>query len=47
MHLVPELAGDGVRLVDASTLRSSLTTLDVSASGQIVNVRLRVEKTVA
>jgi hypothetical protein len=33
-HLVPELVGDGVRLFDASTLRASLTTLDVSASGQ-------------
>jgi dihydrofolate reductase len=47
MHLVPELVGDGVRLFDASTLRASLTTLDVSASGQVVNLRLRVDKAVA
>ena len=32
MHVVPELVGDGVRLFDASTLRASLKTLDVSAS---------------
>src|SRR5437016_3827372 len=32
---------------DASTLRASLTTLDVSASGQVVNLRLRVNKAVA
>ena len=47
MHLVPELVGDGVRLFDASTLRASLTTLDVSASGQVVNLRLRADKAVA
>jgi dihydrofolate reductase len=47
MHLVPELIGDGVRLFDVSTLRASLTTLDVSASGKVVNLRLRVEKPVA
>jgi dihydrofolate reductase len=47
MHLVPELVGDGVRLFDVSTLRASLTTLDVSASGQLVNLRLRVDKAVA
>jgi hypothetical protein len=44
MHLVPELVGDGIRLFDASTLRASLETLDVSASGQVVNLRLRVDK---
>jgi dihydrofolate reductase len=43
-HVVPELIGDGVRLFDDSTLRASLTTLDVSRSGQIVNLRLRVDK---
>ena len=47
IHLVPELVGGGVRLFDASTLRASLTTLDVSASGQVVNLRLRVDKAVA
>jgi len=47
MHLVPELIGDGVRLFDASTLRASLKTLDVSTSGQVVNLRLRVDKAVA
>jgi dihydrofolate reductase len=47
MHLVPELIGDGIRLFDDSTLRASLTTLDVSASGQVVNLRLRVDKAVA
>jgi hypothetical protein len=44
MHLVPVLVGDGVRLFDASTPRASLTTLDVSASGRVVNLRLRVDK---
>ena len=39
--------GDGVRLFDASTLRASLKTLDVSASSQVVNLRLRVDKAVA
>jgi dihydrofolate reductase len=47
MHVVPELVGDGVRLFDPSTLRASLTTLDVSASGQVVNLRLRVDKALA
>jgi len=47
MHIVPELVGDGVRLFGASTRRASLTTLDVSASGQVVNLRLRVGKAVA
>ena len=47
MHLVPELIEDGVRLFDVSTLRASLTTLDVSTSGQVVNLRLRVDKPVA
>jgi dihydrofolate reductase len=44
IHIVPELIGDGVRLFDAPTLRASLKTVDVSASGQIVNLRLRVDK---
>ncbi|MBV9325556.1 MAG: dihydrofolate reductase family protein [Chloroflexi bacterium] len=47
MHLVPKLIGDGVRLFDLSTLRASLTTLDVSAPSQVVNLRLRVDKAVA
>ncbi len=47
MHIVPELIGGGVRLFDASTRRASLTTLDVSASGQIVNLRFRVDNAVA
>jgi dihydrofolate reductase len=47
MHLVPELVGDGVRLFDAPTLRASLKTLEVSASGQVVNLRLRVDRAVA
>ena len=47
LHLVPELVGDGVRLFHASAVRASLTTLDVSASGQLVNLRLRVDKAVA
>jgi dihydrofolate reductase len=46
MQLVPELVGDGVRLFDVSTLRASLTTLDVSTSGQPVNLRLRVDNAV-
>ena len=44
MHIVPELIGDGVRLFDESTRRASLETLDVSTTGQIVNLRLRVEE---
>jgi dihydrofolate reductase len=47
MHLVPELVGDGVRLFDALTPRASLKTLGVSASGQVVNLRFRVDKAVA
>ncbi len=47
LHIVPELIGDGVRLFDVSTLRASLETLDVSAAGQVVNLRLRVDKAVA
>jgi dihydrofolate reductase len=47
MHLAPELVGDGVRLFDASTFRASLKTLDVSASGQVVNLRFGVDKAVA
>ena len=46
MHVVPGLIGDGVRLFDDSTLRASLTTLEVSASGQVVNLRLQVDKAV-
>jgi dihydrofolate reductase len=44
LHVVPELLGDGVRLFGAATLRASLTTLDVWSSGQMVNLRLRVDK---
>ena len=43
MHIVPELLGDGVRLFGVPTLRASLKTLDVSASGQLVNLRFRVD----
>ena len=44
MHLVPVLIGDGVRLFDTPTLRASFNTLDVSASGQVVNLRFRVDR---
>lgn len=47
LHVVPELIGAGVRLFEGLGLRASLSTLDVSASGQVVNLRLRVEKPVA
>jgi dihydrofolate reductase len=47
LHIVPELIGDGVRLFDVSTLRASLRTVDVSTSGQVVNLRLRADKAVA
>jgi dihydrofolate reductase len=47
IHIVPEIIGDGVRLFDDATLRASLKTLDVSASGQLVNLRLRVERDAA
>jgi dihydrofolate reductase len=42
LHVVPELVGGGVRLFDASTPRATLQTVEVSSSGQIVNLRLRV-----
>ncbi len=47
MHVVPELVGDGVRLFGTPEVRGSLETLDVSATGQLVNLRLRVDKAVA
>jgi dihydrofolate reductase len=47
VHIAPELLGDGVRLFDVSTLRASLETLEVSTSGQLVNLRLRVDKAAA
>ncbi len=46
MHLVPEIIGAGVRLFDDSTLRASLNTVEVSESGELVNLRLRVGKAV-
>ena len=47
LHIAPELVGDGVRLFDASTLSASLTTLDVSASGQVVKPLFRIDGAVA
>lgn len=47
LHLVPELVGDGVRLFAASAVRASLTTLEVSTSGQLVNLRMRVNSALA
>jgi dihydrofolate reductase len=47
IHVAPELLGDGVRLFGVPTVRTSLTTLDASASGQVVNPRLRADKAVA
>ena len=47
MHVVPQLIGDGVRLFDVPTLRASLETVDVSVSGQLVNLRFRVDRAVA
>jgi len=47
MHVLPELIGDGVRLCDTAGLCGSFTTLDVSRSGQIVNLRLRVDAAAA
>lgn len=44
LHLVPELLGDGVRLFDDHGVRRSLQTLHVSASGQVVNLRFRVNR---
>jgi dihydrofolate reductase len=44
MHIVPELIGGGVPLFDVAPRRVSLTTLETSASGQVVNLRLRVDK---
>jgi dihydrofolate reductase len=41
IHLVPELVGGGVRLFDLPALRASFRLLDVSASGQVVNLRFR------
>jgi hypothetical protein len=47
IHLVPELLGDGVRLFNVPRIRASLETLDVSASGQVVNLRFRVAQVMA
>jgi dihydrofolate reductase len=44
IHLAPELLGDGVRLFSVPQIRASLETLDVSASGQVANLRFRVAK---
>ncbi|MGB0095701.1 MAG: dihydrofolate reductase family protein [Solirubrobacteraceae bacterium] len=44
IHPVPELLGDGVRLFNVPRIRASLETLDVSASGQVVNLRFRVAR---
>ena len=44
IHLLPELLGDGVRLFGVPQVRGSLETRDVSASGQVVNLRFRVNK---
>ena len=44
IHLVPELLADGVRLFSTPRVRAFLETLDVSASGQVVNLRFRVAK---
>jgi dihydrofolate reductase len=46
MHLVPELIGDGVRLFGGSTPRASLQTIEASTSGQLVNLRFRIDKAV-
>jgi dihydrofolate reductase len=47
MHIVPELIGGGVRLFGVPTLRASLETVEVSTSGPIVNLRLRVGRPAA
>jgi dihydrofolate reductase len=44
IHLAPELLGAGIRLFGAPELRGSLETLDVSASGQVANLRYRVAR---
>jgi dihydrofolate reductase len=44
IHLMPELLVDGVWLFGVPTVRTSLKTLDVSTSGQLTNLRLRVDK---
>ena len=44
IHLAPELLGDGIRLFGAPELRRSLETLEVSASGQVANLRYRVAR---
>jgi dihydrofolate reductase len=44
IHLAPELLGDGIRLFGAPELRGSLETLEVSASGQVANLRYRVAR---
>ena len=44
IHLAPELLGDGVRLFSVPQIRASLEMLDVSAAGQVANLRFRVAK---
>jgi dihydrofolate reductase len=44
IHIAPELLGDGVRLFSVPQIRASLETLDVSASGQVANLRFRVAR---
>jgi dihydrofolate reductase len=44
IHLAPELLGDGTRLFGVPELRGSLEMLDVSASGQLANLRYRVAR---
>jgi dihydrofolate reductase len=44
IHLLPVLLGDGIRLFGEPGIGARLETLDVSASGQVVNLRYRVAK---
>ena len=44
IHVLPVLLGDGVRLFGEPAVATKLETLDVSATGQVVNLRYRVVK---
>jgi dihydrofolate reductase len=44
IHLLPVLLGDGVRLFGTPGVHARLEALDISASGQVANLRYRVVK---
>jgi dihydrofolate reductase len=47
IHVLPVLLGDGVRLFEERGVAAGLDVVDVSRSGQVVNLRYRVRPQVA